>query len=86
MSNNYEEAAMNDLNSREFKANQETEQSTPEIHEAPEEVKPTSLGRAAMFENRSDEPAMLPGYIEIWAEKFPSKGFVNQVDKCLSKI
>ena len=71
MSNNYEEAAMNDLNSREYKAENENIQSTPET---PETEKPTSLGKASMFDGRSDEPAMLPGYIEIWPEKFPSKG------------
>jgi len=72
MDNNFEEAAKRDLESREFKAQPETESTvTPEV----EQPKITSLGKAAMFEGRdNDEPALLPGYIEIWPEKFPSKG------------
>lgn len=61
MNNFNEEAAMRDLESREF--NQQNN-----------EVKPTSLGKATGYEDISDEPALLPGYIEIWPQKFPSKG------------
>ena len=63
--NNYE-AGMNDLENREFR--QETK-----IEE--QEVKPTSLGKARDYTDRgSDEAALLPGYHEIYAEQFPSKG------------
>jgi hypothetical protein len=67
--NNYEDAAKNDLESREFKTeSQELNTDTQE--------KVTSLGRARMFQEieNSDEPALLPGYVEIWPEHFPSKG------------
>jgi hypothetical protein len=54
------------MESREYKRPQE---------EISEEVKITSLGKASGYENEGrDEPALLPGYIEIWPEKFPSKG------------
>lgn len=67
---NYEEAAKRDLDSREYK-NDKTE--NPTISEV--EMKPTSLGRVSSYENNtSDEPALLPGYHEIWATNFPSKG------------
>jgi hypothetical protein len=63
--NNYE-AGINDLENREFR--QETK-----IEE--QEVKPTSLGKAREYTDRgSDEAALLPGYHEIYAEQFPSKG------------
>ena len=66
--NNYEQAA-GDLENREF-------------HQEPisqETVKPTSLGKAGGFENdRDGEPALLPGYHEIWSDNFPSKGLFYQ--------
>jgi hypothetical protein len=67
MSNDkFEESAKKNLESREFNAK-------PEINEAPE--KPTSLGKPTIYQTeRSDEPALLPGYHEIYAEQFPSKG------------
>jgi hypothetical protein len=68
MSNEFENAAERDMESREFNANQteETQQEQPKI---------TSLGKARGFENEGrDEPALLPGYIETWPENFPSKG------------
>lgn len=68
--NNYESAAR-DLENREFNYNQNEQIST-------EEVKPTSLGRARGFEAESDEPALLPGYHEIWKENFPSQGLFYQ--------
>lgn len=62
--NNYENAA-GDLERREF-GYQESQEQT---------IKPTSLGKASGYENSlDDEPALLPGYIEIWAENFPSEG------------
>jgi hypothetical protein len=67
---NYEEAAKKDMESREFKSASTV---NPMISE--EEIKPTSLGKASSYENAmSDEPALLPGYHEIWASNFPSKG------------
>jgi hypothetical protein len=61
--NNYEEAGKNDLEKREFQNPQ------------PEPEKTTSLGKAKIYEGQdSDEPALLPGYVEAWAENFPSKG------------
>ena len=66
--NNYEQAA-GDLENREF--HQETI--------SQETIKPTSLGKAGGFENdRDSEPALLPGYHEIWSENFPSKGLFYQ--------
>lgn len=63
--NNYENAA-GDLENREFHANQ---------HISEETIKPMSLGKAGGFDNERDgEPTLLPGYHEIWAENFPSKG------------
>jgi len=65
--NNFEDAAMRDLENREFTA------SKGEISE--ETVKPTSLGKASSYVDRdNDEPALLPGYHEIWSTNFPSKG------------
>jgi len=63
--NDYEKAG-DSLESREFGANQIK----------PESEKPTSLGKVAGFGDRpeGDEPALLPGYHEIWKENFPSKG------------
>lgn len=62
--NNFEESAKRDLESREFKS---------EINQQSE--KPTSLGKATSYTNDlSDEPALLPGYHEIYAEQFPSRG------------
>jgi hypothetical protein len=67
--NNYESAA-GDLAGREFSYSQSNQS-----QENQEEFKPTSLGKARGFENeRDDEPALLPGYHEIWKENFPSKG------------
>jgi hypothetical protein len=68
--NNYEDAAKRDLENREFGAPEETK------NEISEEVKPTSLGKATNYLNRDggDEPALLPGYHEIYSENFPSKG------------
>jgi hypothetical protein len=69
--NNYESAA-GDLEKREFGYSQN--QGTSE-----EEVKPTSLGKARGYDgDRDDEPALLPGYHEIWKENFPSKGLFYQ--------
>jgi hypothetical protein len=67
MSNNYEESAKRDLESREFG-------STPATN--PIEEKPTSLGKASIYDNggRGEEPALLPGYHEIYPTNFPSKG------------
>ena len=68
MSNEFENAAERDMESREFNANQteETQQEQPKI---------TSLGKASNYQNEGrDEPALLPGYIETWPENFPSKG------------
>lgn len=68
--NNYEEAAKRDLESREYKA---------EVNF--EETKPTSLGKASSFQREygdDDEPALLPGYHEIYANNFPSKGLFYQ--------
>jgi hypothetical protein len=76
MSNNYEDAAKRDLESREYQ-NADTPENTSTTNHAEETAQPkiTSLGKAQMFEGRdNDEPALLPGYIEIWPEKFPSKG------------
>jgi hypothetical protein len=71
--NNYEDAAMRDLQNREYQA-EETSTSNVVINE--QEEKPTSLGRSATFLNpdASEEPALLPGYHEIYANNFPSKG------------
>lgn len=69
--NNYENASAN-LESREF--NYENKQQFSQAEE-----KPTSLGKAKGFENqRDDEPALLPGYHEIWADHFPSRGLFYQ--------
>jgi hypothetical protein len=67
--NNYEEAGRNELEKREFQ-NQQIE---PE--------KPTSLGKAKIYEGEdSDEPALLPGYVESWPENFPSRGLFYSTD------
>jgi hypothetical protein len=65
MGENFEEIARKNLEEREHKGT---------IN--PSEEKPTSLGKASNYLNQqSDEPALLPGYHEIFAENFPSKGF-----------
>lgn len=65
--NNYELGA-NDLGDREYNSFNETNNEYESVHH-------TSLGKAKGFENqRDDEPALLPGYIEIWPENFPSRG------------
>jgi hypothetical protein len=64
--NNFEESAKRDLEAREFAAKSEIN---------PTQEKPTSLGKASNYLNEtSDEPALLPGYHEIYPEQFPSKG------------
>jgi hypothetical protein len=76
--NNYSSAA-GDLENREFSANQ----SIPEIKTgiSEDEIKPTSLGKATNFISKdNDEPALLPGYHEIWAENFPSKGLFYPIN------
>jgi hypothetical protein len=67
--NNFEDAAKRDLESREFRAESPAD-------EISTEVKPTSLGKASSYSTREngDEPALLPGYHEIWSENFPSRG------------
>lgn len=69
--NDYEKAG-DSLDSREF--------ANPEISKETE--KPTSLGKAAGFSDRpgGDEPALLPGYHEVWKENFPSKGLFYPKD------
>jgi len=63
--NNYE-AGINDLENREFRQEAKIEE---------QETKPTSLGKARDYTDRgSEEAALLPGYHEIYAEQFPSKG------------
>lgn len=71
--NNYEDAAMRDLQNREF---QTEPTSTANVVINEQEEKPTSLGKSATFLNpdASEEPALLPGYHEIYASNFPSKG------------
>jgi hypothetical protein len=72
MSNNYEESAMKDLESREFGSSMPIN---------PNEEKPTSLGKASIYENqKGDEPALLPGYHEIYPSNFPSKGLFYTAD------
>jgi RNase P subunit RPR2 len=62
--NNYE-VGIGDLENREFRTETTNEQ----------EIKPTSLGKARDYTDRgSEEPALLPGYHEIYSEHFPSKG------------
>lgn len=62
MNKNLEEIAKRDLESREANMAER------------EEITPTSLGKASGYEERDDEPALLPGYIEIWPNHFPSTG------------
>jgi hypothetical protein len=72
--NNYS-AAAGDLENREFGAQNQPSETRPEISR--EEVKPTSLGKATNYAGRegaNDEPALLPGYHEIYSENFPTKG------------
>lgn len=67
--NNYEMAA-DDLEKREYKP-----QVQPEFNEQSE--RPTSLGKAESFNKNNhnqEEPNLLPGYHEIYAQNFPSKG------------
>lgn len=68
--NNYEKAGMEDLSKREYR----DPQTNVEMESTPE-IKPTSLGKARDYQDRgSEEPALLPGYHEIYPENFPSKG------------
>jgi hypothetical protein len=73
---NFDEAAKRDLERREYQSAEtenESEKSVVSFDE--KETKPTSLGKARDYQgDRDDEPALLPGYHEIWAENFPSKG------------
>jgi len=67
--NNYENAA-GDLEKREFGYQEQRDQEQQE-----QTFRPTSLGKASGYDGGADdEPALLPGYIEIWAENFPSEG------------
>lgn len=72
MNKNLEEAAKRDLESREM--------SFVEPQEVQSVVKPTSLGKANGFDERDGEPSLLPGYIEIWPENFPSRGLFYPVN------
>ena len=71
--NNYDEIGKREMENREFSLPSERSVESQEI--STEEIKPTSLGKAREYQNeRDDEPALLPGYHEIWASNFPSKG------------
>ena len=70
---NFDEIAKRDLENREFTLPSQRNENQEEISQ--ETVKPTSLGKAREYQNeRDDEPALLPGYHEIWSSNFPSKG------------
>tara|TARA_B110000503_G_C7128497_1_gene405759 strand:+ start:1026 stop:2009 length:984 start_codon:yes stop_codon:yes gene_type:complete len=44
-------------------------------------VKPTSLGKARDYVTRdNEEPAILPGYVELWPANFPTKGLFYAKD------
>jgi hypothetical protein len=69
MNNNYDDA-MGELDKVGGQEIPQT-QVTPEI----EQPKITSLGKARDYQgNDNDEPALLPGYVEIWPNNFPSQG------------
>ena len=74
--NNYDEIGKREMENREFSLPSERSSETPETPEiSTETIKPTSLGKARDYQNeRDDEPALLPGYHEIWSSNFPSKG------------
>jgi len=72
MNNNYDDA-LGELDKMESNSvkNQEIQPVQPEV----EQPKITSLGKARDYQgNDSDEPALLPGYVEIWPNNFPSQG------------
>lgn len=62
--------ALDDLDQREFN---DGSIATTQIETQPI-AKPISLGKAKGFEEDLDEPSFLPGYIEIFAQNFPTKG------------
>ena len=63
---NFEEAARKDLESREYSKPVE---------------KTTSLGKASTYKgDDSDEPALLPGFHEIFPDQFPSRGIFYPKD------
>jgi hypothetical protein len=75
--NNYDDAL--DSVNAEFgqSANVPTEGTKPIETTEPVEniVKPTSLGKARDYVTRdNEEPAILPGYVEVWPANFPTKG------------
>jgi len=77
--NNYEEAGKKDLENREFSLPSERTKESVDNLPKSDEVKMTSLGKARDYQDeKDDEPALLPGYHEIWAENFPSKGLYYQ--------
>ena len=72
MNNNYDDA-MNELDKVEGVNTppQVIQENKPE----PEKMKVTSLGKARDYQgNNNDDPALLPGYVEIWPNNFPSQG------------
>ena len=74
MNNNNYDDAMGELDRVEENVN-----TNPQIHQENqpevEEIRVTSLGKARDYQGRdNDEPAMLPGYIEIWPHHFPTQG------------
>lgn len=73
--NNYDDA-LDKLNSTPAMGDRVDPIVQPEI----EQPKITSLGKARDYVNReNDEPAVLPGYVEIWPANFPSQGlFYNK--------
>jgi|688.fasta_scaffold333534_1 hypothetical protein len=72
MNNNYDDA-MGELDK--VVGINPTPQVTQENQQPVEEVKITSLGKARDYQgNDNDEPALLPGYVEIWPNNFPSQG------------
>jgi hypothetical protein len=70
MNNNYDDA-MGELDK-----NEGLSIPTPqEIQQEPEEIRVTSLGKARDYQGmETDEPALLPGYVEIWPNNFPTQG------------
>ena len=71
MNNNYDDA-MGELDKL---GTTPTPQVTQETQPEVEQPKITSLGKARDYQgNESDEPVMLPGYVEIWPHQFPTQG------------
>lgn len=74
MNNKVVKNALDDLEKREYSTTSQTEVDESVSSPSKDTSKPTSLGKASDFIESDNELSFAPGYIEIYAQNFPSRG------------